>query len=237
MDRNGHLQALVLTRVSTEKQADISPDEQAHRCLAFCQAKGWSVVEVVQEVISGRKDLDKRALDGILRRRDWDVLVVLKLDRLARRARIIHDVLETIEKQGRKFASVSESVDTTTPMGWGFMAMTAAFAEIESRVIAERAKFGHAASKRRGYKTLRRLPKWFVVKEVDGKRFAEPGEEAYEILKRMATEGPSAVARSMKLSSTRQLYATRDIVKRWKATGPWILPSKRSSASGALVPS
>jgi DNA invertase Pin-like site-specific DNA recombinase len=213
------MKAVVLTRVSTEKQEEYSPELQRERCVKFCEAKGWEVVDVIQEQISGRKDIDKRSLKRILSRKDWDVLVVYKIDRLARRARIIHEVLETIEQQGRKFASVNESVDTTTAMGWGFLAMTAAFAEIESRVIGERAVFGHAASKSKGYKTMRYLSPWLEVRDEDGKRVLYPKAEALDQLAR---------PHGLTASQARRLRA---LVARWQAArdagSPWILAPKR----------
>lgn len=207
------MKALILTRVSTKSQEEgYSHEVQEDRCRKFCDAKDWSVVEVIHETMSGRKDLEKRALTDILERDDWGVLVVLKIDRLARRARIIHETLERIEKIGRKFASVEESVDTSTAMGWGFLAMIATFAEMESRTIGERASRGIEGKRQRGFVHLPQMPSGFQVTETrpDGSRVVEPDL-------------------SFQPTTYQQKYRFERTVKRWRESGPWILPPKKKA--------
>jgi len=204
------MKALILTRVSTVKQEDISPEEQEKRSRAFCVAKGWIVVDVIRETITGAADLDKRSLEGILKREDWDVLVVLKLDRLARRAKIIHEVAETIVSQDRHLATVVEGIDSSTFAGKVLLPIFAAFAEIELLYISERATRGISGKRARGFMHLPRVPRGFDIVETrpDGSRVIAP------------SSSPSLV----NYQQERRFAA---LVKRWQTTQPWVLAPSR----------
>lgn len=54
------------------------------------------------------------------------------------------------EDAGIKLVSMSESIDTTTPMGKMFLTICAAFAQMERDLISERTKAGIAAHRARG---------------------------------------------------------------------------------------
>jgi len=229
-------------RVSTEEQTlGLSPETQRARIDAQCQAKTgpeerWLVVGHYYDAgKSGRKIHDRTEYLRMMGRDFdmWDALVVADLSRVHRNVRNFMDMMDKLNAAGKQFVSITENFDTSTTMGRFAMDVIARVRQLESEVISDRARAGHKASKARGYRTLRRLPKWFVVKEVDGKRFVEPSEETYEILKRMATEGPTAVALSLRISSTKQLYATQRLVNEWTKTGPWLLPNKRLNSVGA----
>src|SRR3954454_1780272 len=62
--------------------------------------------------------------------RTGDVLVVLDLDRLGRRARDLIGLIEDLEKRGIAFKALNSPMDTTTPAGRAFLQIQAAFAQI-----------------------------------------------------------------------------------------------------------
>ena len=78
------------------------------------------------------------------------MIVVLKLDRLARRAEFIHRTLRELDENGVGFTSVSEPVDTASAMGKAFLGISAVFAELERNLIAERTKAALGVKKTRG---------------------------------------------------------------------------------------
>ena len=83
--------------------------------------------------------------------RKGDVVVVLKLDRLARSTRNLLEIVETISNAGARFQSVSEPwADTTTHAGKMIMTIFAGIAEFERDLIRERTGAGRADAKRRG---------------------------------------------------------------------------------------
>lgn len=79
-----------------------------------------------------------------------DVLVVWRLDRLGRSLGHLIEIIDAIGKGGAGFASLSESIDTTTAGGRLVFHMMGALAEFERSLIGERTKAGMSAAKRRG---------------------------------------------------------------------------------------
>lgn len=79
-----------------------------------------------------------------------DTLVVWKLDRMARSLRQLTDTLETLEKRGAGFQSLTEAIDTTTPGGRFLFHILAALAEFERALIRERTLAGLATARAEG---------------------------------------------------------------------------------------
>ncbi len=89
----------------------------------------------------------KRMIDQL---RDGDVVVVWKLDRLTRSLKDLLHILEKIEKEGARFRSITESVDTSGPAGRMMMQMLGSFAEFERALVRERTNEGLKAARVRG---------------------------------------------------------------------------------------
>lgn len=81
---------------------------------------------------------------------EGDVLVVWKLDRLGRSLAHLIEIVEGLAERGVGFASVSESIDTTTPGGRLFFHLMGALAQFERDLIVERTVAGIRAAKARG---------------------------------------------------------------------------------------
>ena len=81
----------------------------------------------------------KRALKCLKR---GDTLVVWKLDRLGRRMKHLIALTEELRAKGVNFRSLTDSIDTSTPMG--------ALAEMERELIVERTLAGLAAARAQG---------------------------------------------------------------------------------------
>ena len=90
----------------------------------------------------------QRMLDQI---RLGDIIIVWKLDRLARSTRDLLNTIDTINEAGGKFQSISEPwANTTTHAGKMIMTIFAGIAEFERGLIRERTGAGRAAAKQRG---------------------------------------------------------------------------------------
>lgn len=79
-----------------------------------------------------------------------DQIVVYKLDRLARSLKDLLQIIEQIERVKCHFRSITESIDTTTPVGKLMLNVLGSFAEFERGLIRERAIAGQAAAYSRG---------------------------------------------------------------------------------------
>jgi len=82
--------------------------------------------------------------------RPGDKLVVWRLDRLGRSTMGVLDAVKSMEAAGIELVSMTEAIDTTTPMGRMFLTICAAFAQMERDLISERTKAGIAAHRARG---------------------------------------------------------------------------------------
>ena len=112
------------------------------------QAAGCSVI--YQEKITGAKrerpELEK-LLDHI---REDDVIVIWKLDRLARSLKDLVELVNQIQGKGAALLSLNDKIDTTTPHGKFTFHIFAALAEFERDIIRERTKAGLVAARARG---------------------------------------------------------------------------------------
>lgn len=91
----------------------------------------------------------KAALDYV-RENAGDVLVVWKLDRLARSLSQLIDTADQLEMRGIGFRSLTEAIDTTSAGGRLVFHVFGAMAEFERSIIRERTKAGLDAARARG---------------------------------------------------------------------------------------
>ncbi|UXN57786.1 recombinase family protein [Phyllobacterium zundukense] len=79
-----------------------------------------------------------------------DILVVVRLDRLARSVSHLLLVIEQLEDKGAHFRSLQDPIDTSTPQGMFSLQVLGAVAQLERSLISERTKAGIKAAKARG---------------------------------------------------------------------------------------
>jgi DNA invertase Pin-like site-specific DNA recombinase len=92
-------------------------------------------------------------LAKLIRRLDaGDVLVVTRLDRLARSTRDLLNILDAVGKQGAGFKSLKDTwADTTTPHGRLMPTVLGGLAEFERELIKARTSDGRARAKARAW--------------------------------------------------------------------------------------
>jgi DNA invertase Pin-like site-specific DNA recombinase len=115
------------------------------------QLKAAGVGNIYAEKVSGAKT-DREALGRLLRRLDrGDMLVVTRLDRLARSTRDLLNILDVIGKAGATFKSLGDSwADTSTPHGRLMLTVLGGLAEFERELIRARTGEGRSRAKARG---------------------------------------------------------------------------------------
>ncbi len=82
--------------------------------------------------------------------RPGDVLVVYKLDRVARSLKDLLSILEAVEHIGAGFKSLTEPIDTSSPVGVFIFQILGAVGQFERSLIRERAVAGQVAAYKRG---------------------------------------------------------------------------------------
>jgi DNA invertase Pin-like site-specific DNA recombinase len=105
---------------------------------------------IYQDVASG-KSANRPELEHCLKAlRAGDTFVVWRLDRLGRSLKDLVRIIEELESNKIGFASISESIDTTSATGKLMLHMIGAFAEFERNLIRERTCEGLTAARARG---------------------------------------------------------------------------------------
>jgi|SRR5919205_906535 DNA invertase Pin-like site-specific DNA recombinase len=137
------MRAVGYTRVSTREQGDSGLGLAAQRGAieAECERKGWVIVELHEDVQSGKSADDRQGLQQALvglQGGEADALVVSKLDRLGRSVFDVSGLLRRAEREGWSIVALDIGLDTTTIMGAAMAQMASVFAELERRRISER---------------------------------------------------------------------------------------------------
>ena len=181
----------IYARVST-KGHNQDPETQLIALREYARARGFDVVDEYVDVgISGSKE-SRPALDRMMtdaRRRRFDSVLVARFDRFARSTRHLIQALEEFSGLGVDFISLSESLDTSTPMGKMVYTVIAAVAELERSLIRERVMMGLERAKAQG-KQLGR-PKGTALDTNRIYRLRAEGLSLMKIAKRLGTSKTS----------------------------------------------
>ena len=113
--------------------------------------KAAGAERIFAEKVSGAKTDRKQLAKAIDALGAGDVLLVTRLDRLARSTRDLLNVLDAIGKAGAGFKSLGDPlIDTSSAHGKQILAILGALAEFEREVIRERTQAGLQAARARG---------------------------------------------------------------------------------------
>jgi DNA invertase Pin-like site-specific DNA recombinase len=105
--------------------------------------------KVSGKTTDGRKEF-KRLMKDLL---PGDIVVVTKLDRLARSSRDLHNILHELESLSCGFLSLGEAwCDTTTDHGRLMLTIMGGIADFERKLIRKRCEEGIERAKRKGVK-------------------------------------------------------------------------------------
>ncbi len=146
--------------------------------------------------ISGSKE-KRPALDQLMKdaqRRRFDAVLVAKFDRFARSTRHLIQALEQFNALGVDFISLSESIDTSTPMGKMVFTVIGAVAELERSLIQERVVMGIQRAKKQGKRLGR--PK-VLANRLHIQALHEEGLSSRQIASRLKLS-PSTVLRRLR---------------------------------------
>ncbi len=123
---------------------------------ALCQTDTSGLIDVIDESVrnsDAMKNVEKGIdtnLEGILQNALANTLVVWKLDRLGRSMRNLVLLVDELRQRGIHFKSLTDSIDTSSPMGRFIFHIMSALAEMERELIVERTRAGLAAAREKG---------------------------------------------------------------------------------------
>jgi DNA invertase Pin-like site-specific DNA recombinase len=209
---NVRKRALGYVRVSTEEQeqSGLGVAAQVRTLTEEAARRGWELEAVMDLGCSGKHinpEL-RRALD-LLRAGRADILVVTKMDRLARSTKNAADIMETAQVQGWNLVMLDVAIDLSTPAGEAMANMLATFAQFERRLISQRTKEALAARKRAGQHNGRRtaIPAELLNRICERR---DAGQSFSRIARELGEDGyvsPTGLA-SWQESTVRRAYAS-----------------------------
>ncbi|MEQ1968390.1 recombinase family protein [Xenorhabdus nematophila] len=111
---------------------------------------GVNCEQIFEDKISGKTANRPGLTQALAHLKTGDTLVVWKLDRLGRSVKNLIALNERLNNDGIHFQSLTDSIDTSTPMGRFFFYVMSALAEMERELIIERTNAGLAAARAQG---------------------------------------------------------------------------------------
>jgi len=151
------IRAAILARVSTAKQ---ETDRQITELQAVAKAKGWEVVSVIAETISGaskqRQRTDIARIIEMAKAGEIEKVMVHEVSRIARRTGVSHNFLNDLDDLGVSLYWHSQSIETRlengkrNPAAGIMFALLSEMAASERETLVERTKSGLDEARRKG---------------------------------------------------------------------------------------
>lgn len=137
------IRALLYARVSTSHH-DQNPEIQLRELRAFCKARDWTISEEIIDKLSGATDQRPglKRIQRLVRSREVDAIVILKLDRLFRSLKHLVMTLDEFQALGVQFVATRDQVGYTTASGRFFVQILGSLAEFEKELLRERTILG-----------------------------------------------------------------------------------------------
>ena len=217
------MRAAIYTRVSTQEQADhnLSLESQEKATRSYCDAQGWSVVDVyVDGGYSGMTE-QRPGLERLMRDVEaglLDAVVVWRQDRFYRKQRHLHNGIGILEAHKVRFVSTSQGLDSGTQSGRLLIGFLGTLAEAEWDALRERTMTGKRMAAEKGRYVGGPLA-FGYTRDKESKVLLLDEQEAYWVRRIFAlvAEGKTAreVARWLNEQGVRPKYA------HWGKTEMW----------------
>jgi site-specific DNA recombinase len=168
MNNQKQLRVAIYIRVSTDEQAErfgVSLQKEAVLALIKSKVKledGRDAMVLagkehiyIDDGISGTTNLDERPEFSRLKEnifnspegaKPFDIVAVYKIDRFARRLKVLLDVMDFFKEHEIEFLSANESIDTSTPFGRAMLGIIGVIAELEIENIKLRTQDGRQSA-------------------------------------------------------------------------------------------
>lgn len=138
------MKVAIYARTSTNYQKS-GLESQLRALNDYCESKSLTDIETFKDFgISGAK-AKRPSLDKLLKRvKDGKIktVVVYSFSRFSRSTKHLIETLEFFNSLDVRFISLSENLDTRTPMGKAIFTIISSLAELERELISERVRCG-----------------------------------------------------------------------------------------------
>lgn len=129
------MKAVIYTRVSSANQADegYSLEAQHNESIKYIESENMELTKVYTDPGVSAKSLDRLGVQEMIRdlkAGKFQVIIIHKLDRLTRNISDLYELVEMVIKHDVKLISLSEKIDTSTPMGRMFIYMLGILAQM-----------------------------------------------------------------------------------------------------------
>lgn len=189
---NKKLRIVGYGRESTREQAKygFNLDDQEKKIMKYVDVyyeAGTYSMQMFREEGASAKSLDRPKMNELMsmvRRGQVDTIIIHNLDRLTRQVKDLAVLLEEFDKNNVSLVSITEKIDTKTPMGRFFIYMIVLIAQWEWETISSRSIRGIEESARQGNYALPGAPLGYRRNPEDTHKLIIEQEEA-QIVKRI----------------------------------------------------
>lgn len=146
------IKIVTYTRVSTNDKGQ-NPEVQIAELRRYCLGRNWMIEEeIVDHGYSGGTDQRPglKHLMSQVRAGEINIVVVTKLDRMARSLKHLISILDEFTSRSVLFVSIGDQIDLGTASGRLMLHIIAAFAEFERALIRDRTIAGLIFAKNNG---------------------------------------------------------------------------------------
>jgi DNA invertase Pin-like site-specific DNA recombinase len=150
------MRAALYARVSTNDK-DQDHEVQLLQLRRYVEAHDWEIYDVYKDTCSGKAPR-RPGLNRLLRdaeARKFDVVLVLRIDRIMRSVRHFYNLADTLDFHRVKIVSVADGMDYSTPIGKLVRGILLQVAEFEVEQLSARTKEGLEKARAEG-KTIGR---------------------------------------------------------------------------------
>jgi DNA invertase Pin-like site-specific DNA recombinase len=172
----------IYARVSTQDQ---DPRMQLRELRAYAKSRDFIIAHEFIDHVSGATSVRPKLSElwQTARARKIDTVLVWKFDRFARSTKQLIDALEEFRHLGVDFISITEQIDTGSPMGKAMFTVISAIAEFERSLISERVRSGLAQARAHGKQLGRPKVSAETIKEI--KRLRKEGKSLSQTAKQL----------------------------------------------------
>jgi DNA invertase Pin-like site-specific DNA recombinase len=143
--------ALAYVRLSKEDQGATSPARQRATIAKLCKERGWVLADTYEDIGVSATAKRRPAFEQMMGRLDEaDVVVVYRLDRLARSQIDFAKILERLADANVSLAATDMEVDNDSPAGTLVRDLVARLAQFERDQIASRSRAMHTYKRELG---------------------------------------------------------------------------------------